>query len=294
MGRRLGWGLFACGAGSERRGRGDPARRGSRAVLVKLRSCARRGSPPAGAAPSSRGGPGRSAAGGGGPRSAGFPHRARQATQLRAAREPSRRRPPRPRRSDPPSVVAGMALAKGDRTIAWDCARLQCVAESLLEEARGSRLALAVLAVASPLALFVFLVGDGRSWAAWLMALLVTAFPVALAGLGAARGGRAGRLGWSLAALFVLLAGSMTAILLAGRQRASPRAAARRTGGPPPRPRTRRLRPHLFRPRGHLPATNRRPRWEGDPTTTHDGGSGSGGRGGRRREGSRAARSCAA
>ena len=50
-----------------------------------------------------------------------------------------------------------------------------------------------------------------------MLALLVTAFPVALAVLGASRigrGGRLGPLGWSLAGLFVLLAGSMAAILL--------------------------------------------------------------------------------
>lgn len=69
------------------------------------------------------------------------------------------------------------------------------------------------LAALCAAALLVCLLVGGRP-AEVTFALLAAAFPVALIALGAARGGRLGRLGPALAALLVLLGGSVVGLLL--------------------------------------------------------------------------------
>jgi hypothetical protein len=73
------------------------------------------------------------------------------------------------------------------------------------------RLALVLLALAALASLAAF--GLGSAPGAWLAAFAGATFPVALIALGAARGGRLGRLGIALVLLWLFLAGGLGAIL---------------------------------------------------------------------------------
>lgn len=58
-----------------------------------------------------------------------------------------------------------------------------------------------------------FLPGGAPGWAAWLLAFGIPGILVAMLVLGAARGGRLGRLVYPFAALFIVVAGSFAALL---------------------------------------------------------------------------------
>jgi hypothetical protein len=73
------------------------------------------------------------------------------------------------------------------------------------------RLVLVLLALAALTSLAAF--GLGSPPAAWLAAFAGATFPVALIGLGAARAGRLGRLGFALVLLWLFLAGGLAGIL---------------------------------------------------------------------------------
>lgn len=75
----------------------------------------------------------------------------------------------------------------------------------------ANRPSLVLLALAAPATLLAFCAGG--AWGAWVAALTGAAFPVALMGLGAARGGRLGALRWPLLALGLTLAGGLVAVL---------------------------------------------------------------------------------
>ncbi|HYO14154.1 MAG TPA: hypothetical protein VE685_13245 [Thermoanaerobaculia bacterium] len=75
----------------------------------------------------------------------------------------------------------------------------------------ANRSSLVLLALAAPATLLAFCFGG--AWGAWGAALAGAAFPVALMGLGAARGGRLGALRWPLVVLGLVLAGGLAAVL---------------------------------------------------------------------------------